>query len=673
MTAIFFVLLPGLAFVYSSSMDRPRRGGARHNYVAVNASGFTADQRREITSVGGAASAVVVASVLPAPPPVAAASLTTTTASSSAASASVLPAPPPVAAASSTTTIASSSAASDEVVVPAALPKGVQVPGSCAYATTRSKNPMVVAEAVMTTPPLKKPRREKKKTKLSVKQHHYMRPIEDDMPSQCSAVNHSGVNAKFACAPGCGADAVFDRTYITTVRTDLQQIAEEQRTSGVDAYCKQLIKYEAHTIPARAFRRDPTVDPPSKCCYCRTLILDERHPSEDHTYRACKQKDKCQIAMQHRLKAQAQFFLPARCAGGAPLQVHPVTWMKVLRIGWWKADRYKREVKESCAAASIAADKRGANGGLNKMTLATTDALDKTMAKFPRTASHYASASSDSGARYYEAHLSLTTFYLSFLHDNEPLVWEQSKRMNYFHGVHRAEHKPTDEAYADDAQGSWLKPATSYSTARQYFSRFDIKFGTPRTDKCEKCDEFQHKLTTCPTTPAGIVEYNLIMERYTKHLRSSDTGYASRHADFASGIGNPKRCVFVADAGSNLRSPLQYYQDAYYLRILPVLNYIIVCADWEEGGSIRIYYFIWDESWATKGSDECISCINYFLKHFVPDEVEVVIGYADNCAGQLHNNTYLTYAAEVTDPNSELLPNKNIKRFVELFQETGHT
>lgn len=93
-----------------------------------------------------------------------------------------------------------------------------------------------------------------------------------------------------------------------------------------------------------------------------------------------------------------------------------------------------------------------------------------------------------------------------------------------------------------------------------------------------------------------------------------------------------KVSVLTFDLQRDLNAPCISTGEAFYKRFLSVYN---LCIYNECDNSA--YMYVWDESIASRGSQEIGSCILQHVKKVVSKQTEKIIFWSDSCLGQNRN------------------------------------
>lgn len=145
------------------------------------------------------------------------------------------------------------------------------------------------------------------------------------------------------------------------------------------------------------------------------------------------------------------------------------------------------------------------------------------------------------------------------------------------------------------------------------------------------------------------------------HLRKAEKARASMKKDKHAGIlTEGKSYAFSFDLEKALPFPVLTCSIAYYKRNMYVYN--LGCHNLE---TERGYMYVWDETVASRGSQEVSSCIRKHISTHAPNS-EHIIAYSDACTGQNRNiKMSLMWLKLIAD-------HKNLKRVDHKFMVSGH-
>jgi hypothetical protein len=210
------------------------------------------------------------------------------------------------------------------------------------------------------------------------------------------------------------------------------------------------------------------------------------------------------------------------------------------------------------------------------------------------------------------------------------------------------------DLYTEEQQKN-NRRALGYGRYLQEFNKFDLKFGSYKTDTCGTCDKLRGQLEADP-------ENEQLTREKTEHLRMADMAFSMQKQD--SENRDPRVQAVWADMMSVQQIPKLSTGPAFYLRKYKVYN-----EDFYMASRNQHHMYLWGQLEGKKGANDVISCLHKFLER-VPSECKHLICWFDNTSSQLKNSTTLCYLLHRTDSTSPLF------RFEQIslkFAPVGHT
>lgn len=175
------------------------------------------------------------------------------------------------------------------------------------------------------------------------------------------------------------------------------------------------------------------------------------------------------------------------------------------------------------------------------------------------------------------------------------------------------------------------KKAVSEWKFREIFNtEFNLSFARLKVDTCRKCDEFNALLQSLKPNSkerADVEEQKLAhlnLVQKTKDEFKETINYASDPAN--------KTVVLTFDLQRALEVPVIQTSEAFYLRQLWCYNLGIYDEVTKTG-----YMYVWNESIASRGSQEVASCLYKHFEKYIPRDVQQIILRSDTCTGQNRN------------------------------------
>nr|CAH7763422.1 unnamed protein product [Callosobruchus chinensis] len=135
-------------------------------------------------------------------------------------------------------------------------------------------------------------------------------------------------------------------------------------------------------------------------------------------------------------------------------------------------------------------------------------------------------------------------------------------------------------------------------------SKFNLRFGIPRSDTCGYCDKLYIKL--CATDDEG--ETQAIMRESKLHHMRADAGYKTLKADTEVAKHNTNTTVLFTDLQQVLSCPTLTHSSVFYQRQLATHNYAI--HDAAEGNATMM---LWHEAVVHRGSTEIASTLLFYI------------------------------------------------------------
>ena len=129
----------------------------------------------------------------------------------------------------------------------------------------------------------------------------------------------------------------------------------------------------------------------------------------------------------------------------------------------------------------------------------------------------------------------------------------------------------------------------------------------------------------------------------------------------SAGKDDKRTMILCMDLQQALPTPRVTTGMAFYLRKLMTYNFCI--HDYRTGHG---HMFVWDEVTANRGAAEIISCINKFIAEHVPEHVDKLYMFSDNCSGQNKNIFLIMFYLS-------LIHSGRFKEITHIYFRPGHT
>lgn len=230
--------------------------------------------------------------------------------------------------------------------------------------------------------------------------------------------------------------------------------------------------------------------------------------------------------------------------------------------------KFKTTCKKIDSDKFLETDRRGYTLATNKISECARSDVIQHIQSFPRYTSHY-SRSENPNTRYLSADLNIRKMY--------SLYKELCEAKNA---------TPVKESY--------------YRTV--FNTEFNLRFHHPHSDTCNNCDKLNNFITHA-TDKNEQLKYTTELEL---HQRRAQKAVDSKITDIKYSQEVENTITICFDLQKTLPTPLLTTNKAYYLRQLWTYNFCIV--NLTTGISNM---FVWDESVASRGSQEIGSCLFY--------------------------------------------------------------
>lgn len=168
-------------------------------------------------------------------------------------------------------------------------------------------------------------------------------------------------------------------------------------------------------------------------------------------------------------------------------------------------------------------------------------------------------------------------------------------------------------------------PVNSFIFRKIFNERFNLHFHQRITDSCKKCDLFDVHIQTS-SDPALVQQLKTERELHQRKALNTRNGLRE-DTEFAK---QDEIAVICFDLMKPLPTPVLITGICYYKRQL--WTYWFSVHDMKTGKS---FMFLWNETIASRGSQEVGSCLLHYIKNFVP--AKKIIMYSDQCGGQNRN------------------------------------
>lgn len=177
-----------------------------------------------------------------------------------------------------------------------------------------------------------------------------------------------------------------------------------------------------------------------------------------------------------------------------------------------------------------------------------------------------------------------------------------------------------------------------YSYFVKYFhEHYDLHFGRPQVDTCCKCEELDIKIKS---STLGEAAKRAATAELAVHKRKAKKFYTSLKESTDECKNRDELAVLTFDYMQNVHLPEIPVQDLFYLTQLTVNIFGI--HNCKTGKS---FFYIYHEGIASKGPNEVCSLLWDYIQREVPECVQELRLYSDNCPGQNKNHTMIRMCA----------------------------
>ncbi|CAH1106990.1 unnamed protein product [Psylliodes chrysocephalus] len=192
-----------------------------------------------------------------------------------------------------------------------------------------------------------------------------------------------------------------------------------------------------------------------------------------------------------------------------------------------------------------------------------------------------------------------------------------------------------------------------HSYYRHIFNtEFNLRFHRPNSDTCSKCDGFNNIIKNSDNAE----KVNTAKVSQTVHHRKAEKARESKQNDSNVNKESTDTFVICFDLQQALPTPHITTSKVFYLRQLWTYNF---CIHNLVTGKSDMY--VWDETIASRGSQEIGSCLIHYITNAVPQNVTKIIAYSDSCGGQNKNKNiaklfmYLVKATRIQEIHHKFL------------------
>ena len=173
---------------------------------------------------------------------------------------------------------------------------------------------------------------------------------------------------------------------------------------------------------------------------------------------------------------------------------------------------------------------------------------------------------------------------------------------------------------------------------------FNIKFGFPRSDICNKCEKFQAQIKAAESINDAIL-VNKLKFQHELHIKKADVFNVQINEATEAAKLSKDTAVICLDFEKNLLPPLTGIGQEYYKRQLWVHNLCI-----HDNVNESAHMYLYAEHFAAKGPNEVISCLDHYISGLTSTTTKIVI-FMDNCFSQNKNRYIFAYLQRLVNKN----------------------
>jgi len=223
------------------------------------------------------------------------------------------------------------------------------------------------------------------------------------------------------------------------------------------------------------------------------------------------------------------------------------------------------------------------------------------------------------------------------------------------YSLYLKKYEPEHSQQIDSGVAS--KPLVTYDFyARHFNQKHNLSFGQPKSDTCQKCDEFSKKIDAATEN-----DKNVIIAERNIHQANAEVFYKEMKEKTLESKNDPSTETICFDFQQNLPVPVVPSGDLFYMRQMWVFPFCI-----HIGSTGKSYFYTYDEINGRKSQNEVITCLNSFLSTYIKVGTLSLYIFSDNCASQ-NKNMILTYFYHT------LVGLNRFEKIVHRYPEPGHS
>lgn len=170
-----------------------------------------------------------------------------------------------------------------------------------------------------------------------------------------------------------------------------------------------------------------------------------------------------------------------------------------------------------------------------------------------------------------------------------------------------------------------ISPVKEYFYRHVFNTEFNLHFHVPRKDTCKTCDRYKQLLDA----EENAENKSRLKTQHEVHLAKAEKARSCLKIDSERAKDHTEVGTLTVDLQKALPFPKLSVSEAYYRRNMYCYNFGIHDMNSNVG-----YMYVWDETMASRGSQEIASCLK---KHIFQHPKKQIIIYSDTCTGQNRN------------------------------------
>ena len=164
----------------------------------------------------------------------------------------------------------------------------------------------------------------------------------------------------------------------------------------------------------------------------------------------------------------------------------------------------------------------------------------------------------------------------------------------------------------------------------QVFTKSNIGINPPMVNTCSACDKFNKDMEVAEAEKDAAKKSELVTQKRIHLIKAN----VARNIMQSYGEDNDHRLFVLAmDLQQTLPTPRLTTNVACYKRKMWTYNFGV--HNLKEPSQANLY--VWNQATAKRSSSEIGSCLMHYIEHHVPENINKLIIFSDNCAGQNKN------------------------------------